>query len=379
MAIKERSQREIIEQQFVQIADLQKSNNRLKEELYADVSCSNLNCGPELIHKQYPTMPAELEELRKERDGKAEELDTILRSHAETIENLRRDHSAAIEEIRSSFENARQEYQTELDGSRESHEQILSDQKKAQKHALDQAAQDSEALVNEMEQSLASSEEQRRQLKMRADQTIFELSRIKDEYSIQRSGDVKQISDLQRANGRLEQVRIELENANADLAKRVSDMENRYSLRKPAALPPQGPPPTAPLPPLPPTALPSPIFRQPSTDLSTSSHRSSGSTALTSIQEIEGAVAQMPEGVGHVIHKVVAERDSAVHERETLRQRLASESERHRDTVSFASSASYHKLTVLDRSNACRKNRPRPKVSPKTCTMPKKLVSAFQI
>lgn len=38
MAVKESSQRAIIEQQFVQIADLQKANNKLKDEFVERVS-----------------------------------------------------------------------------------------------------------------------------------------------------------------------------------------------------------------------------------------------------------------------------------------------------------------------------------------------------
>jgi hypothetical protein len=38
MAVKELSQREIIEQQFVQIADLQKANNRLRDDIHGMVS-----------------------------------------------------------------------------------------------------------------------------------------------------------------------------------------------------------------------------------------------------------------------------------------------------------------------------------------------------
>jgi hypothetical protein len=38
MAVKESSQRAIIDQQYVQIADLQKANNKLREELFERVS-----------------------------------------------------------------------------------------------------------------------------------------------------------------------------------------------------------------------------------------------------------------------------------------------------------------------------------------------------
>ncbi len=37
METKEASQREMIDQQFIQIADLQKANNRLKDELFGIV------------------------------------------------------------------------------------------------------------------------------------------------------------------------------------------------------------------------------------------------------------------------------------------------------------------------------------------------------
>jgi hypothetical protein len=44
MAVKESSQRAMIEQQFVQIADLQKANNKLREELAEHLGCSCTCC-----------------------------------------------------------------------------------------------------------------------------------------------------------------------------------------------------------------------------------------------------------------------------------------------------------------------------------------------
>ena len=276
------------------------------------------------------------------KEDRAKELSAIVQEHTATIESLRRDHSSAIDEWRSTLENARQEHLVETDGAREVADKRIDDLIKGHADNLAQVMADQEALVIEMEKSLASSEEQRRQSKMRADQSMFELSRVRDEHQYIRNADTRQIADLQKINANLDRIRSDLETANADLQKRLAELESRYAARKgPAALPPQGPPPNAPLPPLPASAMPSPIFQahmQTSSsdgDMSSSTtHRSSGSTALTSIAEIGAAVAQMPDGVGQVVQKVVAERDSAVLEREALKAQLAVEADRLAEKVS---------------------------------------------
>ena len=294
--------------------------------------------------------------LDSAREDHAQELRSIVQEHTTTIESLRRDHSSAIDEWRSTLENARQEHQVETDGAREASDKLLDDLKKTHAEALAQALSDQEILVVEMEKSLASSEELRRQTKMRADRTMFELSKVRDEHQYQSNADSRQIADLQKINSNLECIRDDLETANGDLQRRLTDLESRYSTRKGAAvLPPQGPPPNAPLPPLPAPLLPSPISKTPTRssdgDMSTSTHRSSGSTALTSIAEIGAAVAQMPEMVGQVVQKVVAERDSAVSEREALRVQLAAEANRLAESVSLLT---FPRVKLADRDGRTR-------------------------
>ena len=207
---------------------------------------------------------------------------------------------------------------------------------------------------------------------------MFELSRVRDEHQFQRNADLRQGAELQKANANLERIRAELDAANAELQKKVSEAENRFSTRK-GGLPPQGPPPTAPLPPLPASALPSPIFKSPSFsdgDASTSTHRSSGSTALTSIAEIGAAVAQMPDNIGQVVQKVVAERDSAVSEREILKVQLAMDSDNLHEAVSYLDVATAQLTRVL-RRGSCRRRGLDPRISPRICTSPEKRVGCF--
>ncbi|ORX36741.1 hypothetical protein BD324DRAFT_651225 [Kockovaella imperatae] len=344
MKDKEQSHREIIDQQFIQIADLQKTNHKLKEDLYREPSETMTTLlqlrqeRDDLLAERSnrartPDSPSReiSRALEAARGQHAEELEGLLQSHKETIDNLRRDHEAAIEDLRTALGNARQEHQEEVDGAREAHQMQIEDLIKKHADAVSQLAADQEAIVGELERSLSSGEEQRRQLKMKADQSLFELSRIRDEHAFQRNADLRQIAELQKVNTELERVRTELDSANSELQKRASDLESRYSTRKAGLPPPQGPPPSAPLPPLPASALPSPVFRSPGSsdgDASTSTHRSSGSTALTSIQEIGAAMAQMPDNIGQVVQKVVAERDTAVSERESLRVQLRAENAR---------------------------------------------------
>ncbi|KAE8537866.1 hypothetical protein D1P53_005927 [Cryptococcus gattii VGV] len=76
-----------------------------------------------------------------------------------------------------------------------------------------------------IESRLLENEEQQRQLKMKADQALFELSRVRDECALERQNGGKQISELTERNGRLERVKVELEKVNAELRKRNDELE----------------------------------------------------------------------------------------------------------------------------------------------------------
>ncbi|ODN94308.1 hypothetical protein L198_05164 [Cryptococcus wingfieldii CBS 7118] len=314
MAEKEASQRRIIEQQFIQIADLQKSNNKLKEELIEVEpqlsSIQKLRSERDLLtaEKAAATSPspspvpspsrsihslassAALDRLQEEH---SEDLQSIITGHSQTIKVIQREHQdeiaklqaiiekneAVIEEWAAKVEGLKLEHhgaqtaqrldqeakeaahQKKLDWLKADHAEILASLKDAHARALEDLQSEQDLIAQEMESSLSSSEEQRRQLKMKADQALFELSRVRDEHSLQQNGDAKQISELTKANAQLEKVKTELEHANAELKgqcadlkhqtgdKRATELEQRFSRK--LVPPPQVPPPTTPLPPLP--------------------------------------------------------------------------------------------------------------------------------
>ncbi|WWD17351.1 hypothetical protein CI109_101792 [Kwoniella shandongensis] len=277
MEDKEASQRQMIEQQFVQIADLQKANNRLKEEV------------AERGQSGYPTAEA-LEAMRRERDNliaeksraasspsstpsmseveqqgtidrlrqeHAEEVQLIISGHAHAIDVLEKESAKALDKLRSAIDTQGADHQKHLADLQQKHDQALSELKTSHEQTLQAMAEENDLIAQEMESSLSEGEEQRRQLKMRADQALFELSRVRDQSALQRNIDAKQITELTRAKEQLEKVKTELEVVNAelmatnlDLSKRNGELEQRYS-KKLVAIPPQGPPPTTPLPPLP--------------------------------------------------------------------------------------------------------------------------------
>lgn len=77
-----------------------------------------------------------------------------------------------------------------------------------------------------IESRLLENEEQQRQLKMKADQALFELSRIRDECALERQNGGKQISELTERNGRLERVKVELEKVNAEFQEEKVKVNN---------------------------------------------------------------------------------------------------------------------------------------------------------
>lgn len=77
-----------------------------------------------------------------------------------------------------------------------------------------------------IESRLLENEEQQRQLKMKADQALFELSRVRDECALERQNGGKQISELTERNGRLERVKVELEKVNAEFQEEKVKVNN---------------------------------------------------------------------------------------------------------------------------------------------------------
>ncbi|WVQ67744.1 uncharacterized protein L199_005949 [Kwoniella botswanensis] len=276
MVDKEESQKKIIEQQFIQIADLQKMNNKLKEEL---------------TEKELETpSTAEYHELRRERDQlisekaqtfphvpsyspktptvdlvvverlkaeHAEDLRSLIQGHKDTITVLQTEHVAALEKLKSTVESNESAYRAEIQSLQSKHDVIIDDLKSRHNETIEAIQNENNMIAEEMERSLSQNEEERRQLKMKADQALFELSRIKDEHALQRNTDAKSISELTKSRNTLERLKVDLENtiselknANGELTRKVSDLEVKIS-RKSVMPPPQGPPPTTPLPPLP--------------------------------------------------------------------------------------------------------------------------------
>lgn len=78
-----------------------------------------------------------------------------------------------------------------------------------------------------IESRVLENEEQQRQLKMKADQALFELSRVRDECALERQNGGKQISELTERNGRLERVKVELEKVNAELVATCAELRKR--------------------------------------------------------------------------------------------------------------------------------------------------------
>lgn len=314
--------------------------------------------------------------LREAHDA---ELEQLVASHSQTVARLQADHETAMAELRRAAEEA-----PTTSSAADAAAELLAVKEREHADALAKVESEHEAFVNEMETSLSASEEQRRQLKMRADQAMFELSRIRDEGQLQHNQDVKQINDLQRVNSSLEKVKAELETSNNELSKKVSEMELRFS-RRPSPLPPQGPPPTSPLPPIPrspsmPNAMPMSKFASGASIYTASgssqghghTHTQSGNSLAPgqrsshgSLTDIQGIIATLPEGPQQNVQKVVSERDAAVQQKDLLKQQFAAGQEKLKEAVSsprrFDSNRSSRcQLTCLHRraSGSRRNKRP---------------------
>lgn len=179
--------------------------------------------------------------------------------------------------------------------------------------------------VKDLELSAVISEEQRRQLKMKADQASFELSKVRDEHQTQRNLDLRQIADFSRAKAATESIRQQLEAVNSELRTKVIELEQRLS-RGRSPMPPQGPPPSSPLPPLPAVTI-TKSTRTPSAFRSNHTERSDMDhdpfSSAFSKPDISAVQAQTPEPVDQAVQQVMAERDVAVSDNEDLKDPVA--------------------------------------------------------
>lgn len=135
----------------------------------------------------------------------------------------------SLMEWRQATESKDMVHHDELESRKVMHSKVASSVQAAHTQALEEAEQDFVSRKM-MESCLSENEATQRQLKMKADQALFELSRIRDECAVERRNGGKQISELTERNGRLERVKVELEKVNAELRKRNDELEqNVYS------------------------------------------------------------------------------------------------------------------------------------------------------
>lgn len=182
------------------------------------------------------------------RDEHADELRNLLQNHAQTVNSLRSDNAETIAKLRQNLITAQSEHAAKLLCHTTQHETSVMELQQSHDLALKALGKEHDELAMEMEQSLMASDEERRQLKMRVDQAMFELSRARDEHQVQRNHDARQIAALERTQAELGRTKADLEGAVTNLSGKLTELEQKF--RK-SGLPPQGPAPTTPLPPLP--------------------------------------------------------------------------------------------------------------------------------
>lgn len=132
----------------------------------------------------------------------------------------------SLMEWRQATESKDMVHHDELESRKVMHSKVASSVQAAHTQALEEAEQDFVSRKM-MESCLSENEAARRQLKMKADQALFELSRIRDECAVERRNGGKQISELTERNGRLERVKVELEKVNAELVATCVELRKR--------------------------------------------------------------------------------------------------------------------------------------------------------
>jgi len=202
-------------------------------------------------------------DLKSALDAAWEELSATSRRHQEERENLISAHHNQIADLEQHHATVLAALQTELNNATAQLESLRSElvvvteaKDKAEKELAERPdLKDTIPLeehnivvsaMEEMEKALTSAEDEKRQLKMKADQVRFELSKIRDEHDLETTTNLSKIAELEKRCTSLTADNAELKQA---VETRNRDSKTDRSSR--AKLPPIGPPPTAPLPPLP--------------------------------------------------------------------------------------------------------------------------------
>ena len=300
-------------------------------------------------------------------------MQALITGHVQAMQELEAEHEAALQSARSAVfqtsDNASKEQQAILDRIAAEHASLVTELKSIHAKAMADLQQEAEAVQSEINTALLDSEEHRRQLKLKVDQAVFELSRVKDEHSITLHARQQQVLDLERTKGDLETAisslqdakadvdarvmelqkdkdewlnhLVELQNTISDLTRRNAELEtsNKAAARKTAQHPPQGPPPNMPLPPTP-LAAPgtplSPTFRT-STPLTLNRSGSAGSHASlrglgigiigpadasvnVSDADLEAAVNLLPPHLGQLVLNLQKQREDAVKDGDRMRK-----------------------------------------------------------
>jgi kinesin family protein 4/21/27 len=396
---KESSHRHIIEQQFVQIADLQKANHVLRGQLAGGVSCRFPEGCRSSADTQYPEVYRTLVRVQAERDALADgartptkasppspppsaqslndireehasEIQALITGHVQAMQELGAEHANALQSARSAVsqtsEDASREQKAILDRIAEEHASLVTQLKATHAKALTDLQAEAEAVQSEINTALLDSEEHRRQLKLKVDQAVFELSRVKDEDAVIQQASQQKILELERVKGDLETAvsslqdakadvdarvgqlqkdkdewlnhLVELQNTISDLNRRNAELEStKATSRKTTPMPPQGPPPNMPLPPTPlaaPSTPLSPTFRT-STPLTLNRSGSAGSHAslrglgimpqgdshvIVTDADVDAAVNLLPPHLAHVVKSLQKQREDAVRDGERIRK-----------------------------------------------------------
>ncbi|KAK4689080.1 hypothetical protein P7C73_g1042, partial [Tremellales sp. Uapishka_1] len=166
--------------------------------------------------------------------------------------------------------------------------------------------------MQEMENAMASVEEQKTTLKIENNRVRFELSKVRDEYAHQHRVELNEIADLQKT---IAELSTELSSARAATVNRDSQSPVSGGFGRP----PIGPPPSIPVPPIPtPKSPPMDTARA-----STSSH-SSGEGEGSTLRRLEEQMSAMTEQLRHCekeLHESgvkITQLDSALKESERL-------------------------------------------------------------
>ncbi|CAK9781584.1 unnamed protein product [Cutaneotrichosporon oleaginosum] len=188
--------------------------------------------------------------------------------------------------------------------------------------------------MEEMEKALTAAEDEKRQLKINADQVKFELSKIRDEHEMQRSGDLNRLAELEKRCSTLSADNASLQQQverNRDSKTSIIDRSSRTKL------PPIGPPPTAPLPPLPAgrEAIMSPTLTNSSLPRM-SHHEGSIESARSSRYDHDSHDGHHPRSASHasvvrpdsMVTNAEVERDRAYAEREEALRQISETEER---------------------------------------------------